>query len=71
MKEAAQDRPEENFAQPQGLVTVRIDPASGELARSGCPQKRDELFLAGTEPTQYCPLHAGGIKGWFKRLFGR
>ena len=58
------------FAQPQGLTTARIDPLSGLLARSGCPEKRSEMFAAGTEPKQVCPLHRGGVWGWFKRWFG-
>ena len=71
MKDAAQDSPLEDFVRPEGLVSVKIDPASGLRARSGCPQKLDELFVAGTEPTKDCPLHPGGLKGWLKKLFGR
>ena len=59
------------FAQPQGLVTVTIDPASGLRARAGCPQRQDEVFLAGTEPTAECPLHPGGVWGWLKKWFRR
>jgi penicillin-binding protein 1B len=70
MKEVAEG-PAEPFIQPQGLVTVSIDPASGLKARSGCPQRRDEVFAAGTEPTEYCPLHKGGVWGWFKSLWRR
>ncbi|MEK7858624.1 MAG: PBP1A family penicillin-binding protein [Elusimicrobiota bacterium] len=64
---AGPDRP---FVQPQGLVTVKLDPASGYLARTGCPVKQDEVFVIGSEPVERCPLHVGGLKGWFKRLFG-
>jgi hypothetical protein len=41
------------------------------LALSGCPLKRDELFIPGTEPQRECTLHRGGLKGWWDRLFGR
>ncbi|MBI5241669.1 MAG: PBP1A family penicillin-binding protein [Elusimicrobia bacterium] len=68
---AAAEGPAQPFLQPQGLVTVAIDPASGLKARAGCPQRRDEVFAAGTEPTQDCPLHKGGVWGWFKSLFRR
>ncbi|MBI3554240.1 MAG: PBP1A family penicillin-binding protein [Elusimicrobia bacterium] len=71
MREAAADFPEEDFAEPAGLIKVRIDPMSGLRALAGCPQKREELFIAGTQPTQDCPLHEGGLKGWFKRWFSR
>lgn len=59
------------FPQPQGLVSVTIDPVSGLRARAGCPTRRAELFLAGTEPSADCPLHPGGVLGWFKRVFGK
>jgi len=57
------------WPRPEGVVSVRIDPASGLRARAGCPESRTELFLAGTEPLEDCPLHPGGIVGWFKSLF--
>jgi membrane carboxypeptidase/penicillin-binding protein len=69
MKAVLQSTPPEDFIQPQGLVTVRIDPVSGLLARSGCPDQRDELFIEGTEPSDECDLHAGGFKGWLQKLF--
>ncbi len=69
MKEAV-DGADQPFVQPQGLVTVTLDPASGYLARAGCPAKKAEVFVDGTQPTKDCRLHPGGIKGWFKRLFG-
>ncbi|MBI4351089.1 MAG: PBP1A family penicillin-binding protein [Elusimicrobia bacterium] len=71
MKAALEGRPAEKFAPPaEGLVSVKIDPVSGLLAVAGCPERRPELFLAGTEPAGKCPLHPRGLKGWFKRLFG-
>jgi penicillin-binding protein 1B len=70
MKEAISDRPAEEFVRPPGVVQVRICTESGMLARSGCPKKLDELFIAGTEPTRECPLHRGGIMGWIDRLRG-
>jgi membrane carboxypeptidase/penicillin-binding protein len=68
MKEAVADRPADDFVQPDGLVRIRICVESGMVARSGCPKKLDELFIAGTEPTRECLLHRGGIMGWFDRL---
>lgn len=71
MKEALEGQPAEDFKPPaEGLVSAKIDPVSGLLAVAGCPETRKELFLAGTEPVQKCPLHSRGLKGWFKRLFG-
>lgn len=62
--------PGTDFPQPQGLARVLIDPLSGFLARSGCPARKEELFLQGTEPSRSCPLHPGGLRGWLKRWFG-
>jgi penicillin-binding protein 1B len=49
-----------DFAQPDGIVSAQIDPASGKLATPGCPGAREEYFIAGTQPVEYCPLHGGG-----------
>lgn len=71
MKTALEGLPPEKFTPPpEGLVSEKIDPASGLLAVAGCPERRTELFLAGTEPVRKCPLHTRGLKGWFKRFFG-
>ena len=58
---------EESFQEPPGLVTKTIDPETDLLARSGCPTRREVAFLPGTEPTQSCMVHAGGIAGFFHR----
>jgi penicillin-binding protein 1B len=68
MKEAAADRPAAEFVKPDGIVRVRICVESGMVARSGCPKKLDEEFVAGTEPTRECLLHRGGFMGWLDRL---
>jgi penicillin-binding protein 1B len=47
------------FPVPSGIVQVSIDPESGLLAAPGCPEPRNEVFIAGTEPTEYCTLHGG------------
>ena len=56
------------FQAPDGVVTAEIDPLSGQLATPACPQRRAEVFIAGTQPTDYCRLHGGGgrtlIAGW-------
>jgi len=42
---------------PEGLEFAEIDPASGLLATSECPQKFNEMYLAGTSPKETCPIH--------------
>jgi len=44
-------------APPQGVETAEIDPESGYLATSACPQAFREAYLAGTAPKDPCPLH--------------
>jgi membrane carboxypeptidase/penicillin-binding protein len=47
------------FDVPAGIVFVDIDKETGKLATPFCPKVFRESFLAGTEPTELCPLHAG------------
>ncbi len=68
MKEADADRPGEPFTRPDNVVEVVVCPASGMVARSGCPGKHAELFLVGTEPRSDCALHRGGLVGWLQRM---
>jgi len=59
----AQQQPEyrnvHEFAAPNGVVTVEIDAATGELATPNCPNVRSEVFIEGTQPIQACRLHGG------------
>ena len=71
MKEADADRPGEPFIRPEDVVELAVCPDSGMVARSGCPRKRSELFLAGTEPRSDCALHRGGLVGWLQRMLGK
>ncbi len=65
----------DSFIAPPGIITVRIDPETLELATPDCPITRDEIFIEGTQPTQYCEKHAVGaaekVSSWFSRLFGK
>jgi penicillin-binding protein 1A len=45
------------FVQPPGIVTAKIDPASGLLAAPGAQSAIDELFLEGTAPTTQAPAN--------------
>jgi len=47
------------FVQPEGVLTLAIDPETGLPARTGCPKVQDEFFVSGTEPAELCPLHGG------------
>ncbi len=64
------------FQPPAGVLQVSIDPETAALATPQCPEQRTEVFLAGTEPTQFCPLHGSGWMArvppfsWLSRWFG-
>jgi penicillin-binding protein 1B len=68
MREASADRPGEPLTRPENVIEVVVCPESGMVARSGCPGKRGELFLVGTEPRSECALHRGGLAGWLRRM---
>lgn len=51
MKRAHQGLPVREFELPEGVVQVRVDPASGKLAGRAIPG-RLETFVAGTEPKE-------------------
>lgn len=70
MKEASADRPGEPLVRPDALVETVVCPESGMVARSGCPRKLSELFIAGDEPRSDCALHRGGLAGWLRRMLG-
>jgi penicillin-binding protein 1A len=52
MKAAHEDKPRLDFPRPPGVVTASIDGPTGALAYPDDPDAMDEVFLAGTEPTQ-------------------
>jgi penicillin-binding protein 1A len=52
MRVALQDIPEQILPRPPGLVNVRIDPRTGQLAGAGSAGAIFEVFRAGTAPTQ-------------------
>jgi penicillin-binding protein 1A len=64
MDAAHKGKPRAEFARPPGVVTVAIDPRSGKLKAEGAEDAMDEVFLAGTEPTEVAePAPADGSSG--------
>jgi penicillin-binding protein 1B len=43
------------FLRPPDVEEIEIDPTSGAVALAGCPERRLEYFLPGTEPSTTCP----------------
>ena len=61
MRAALKNRPITDFQKPDTVITATIDPSTGYLATPECPDKKDEFFVAGTEPKEYCPKHGGDL----------
>lgn len=59
MKAAHDKKPATEFPRPASVVVVRIDPATGLLARADQEDAKEELFLEGTVPTETAALDAG------------
>jgi membrane carboxypeptidase/penicillin-binding protein len=61
MRQALATAPVDDFWQPEGVVRVYIDTQTGYLAGDHCPDWREEYFIAGSEPTDYCPAHVNPV----------
>ena len=62
--EAIRPLPEE-WATPAGLTSRLVDEQSGRLATDWCPRDAlyAEVYIPGTEPTEFCDLHGPGLLG--------
>jgi penicillin-binding protein 1B len=64
------------FEPPDGVTTVMIDPETLQLATPQCPVTREEVYIRGTEPTEFCEKHGGKMfaqepsASWLSRIFG-
>jgi penicillin-binding protein 1B len=64
------------FDMPEGITKVTIDPETLALATPECPVTREEVYIHGTEPTEFCPLHGGRMASdtppgsWLSHVFG-
>jgi penicillin-binding protein 1B len=64
-----------DFDAPEGIQSVLIDPESLQLATSNCPTTRQEVYIAGSAPTQYCEIHGAhnvftSTGSWLSHIFG-
>jgi len=59
MRGALADKSAVDFMKPDSVVSVQIDPVTGYLATPDCPKKQEEFYVAGTQPTMFCPSHGG------------
>ena len=63
------------FTMPDGVQSVLIDPESQQLATPNCPTTREEVYIAGSAPTDFCELHGGrnvisSVGSWLSHVFG-
>ncbi len=63
MRVALEGRPERLLKQPEGLVSVRIDPLTGKLAQAGDPDAIFEYFHAGRAPNALAEAPAKTAEG--------
>ena len=66
------------FLPPEGVVSLTVDPMTGGLATSVCPNTVTEVYLEDNAPSDMCELHGRWMPrdrdrrdGWFRRLFRR
>ncbi len=57
MKQATASRPALDFVAPSGIVTAKVDPATGYLAGPNCPSSVTGVFPTALAPTETCPFH--------------
>jgi len=71
----SQYRDVKDFAMPDGVQSVLIDPETLQLATANCPTTREEVYVAGSAPTVYCEVHGGhnlltSTGSFLSRVFG-
>jgi penicillin-binding protein 1B len=64
-----------DFEKPDGVDSLIIDSDTLEVATPNCPATREEVYVAGSAPTQFCELHGGhgpaiGSGSFLSHIFG-
>ena len=66
----------QDFDPPEGVTEVEIDRETQQLAAPACPMSYKEVFITGTEPTEFCDNRGAGLltqnppASWLSHLFG-
>jgi membrane carboxypeptidase/penicillin-binding protein len=61
MSKITDQKGDEPFPRPPGIVTKTICADSGMLATTKCDSLREEVFLPSNAPQKLCDLHGGLI----------
>jgi penicillin-binding protein 1B len=64
-----------DFDKPEGVDSILIDSDTLQVATPNCPLTREEVYVAGSEPTQLCELHGGhgpatAVGSFLSHIFG-
>jgi penicillin-binding protein 1A len=62
MMEATQGKRLRDFSVPEGIVWRDVCTETGELITPRCEKRKNEVFIAGTEPGSYCSHHQPEIQ---------
>ena len=65
------DGTDSQFDLPPGVLFCNIDPVTGGLANSTCPDIEQAAYVEGTAPQDYCPLHSPSFGDRWDRVWGR
>jgi penicillin-binding protein 1B len=63
------------FEMPEGVDSILIDSDTLQVATPSCPVTREEVYIAGSQPTQLCELHGGhgpatAVGSFLSHIFG-
>jgi membrane carboxypeptidase/penicillin-binding protein len=58
------------FEPPAGIVFRSVDPITGQMANSTCPDVEPAAYVEDTAPQEYCSLHSPSFSDRLDRLFG-
>jgi penicillin-binding protein 1B len=68
-------RDTKEFEKPDGVDSLIIDSETLQVATPNCPVTREEVYVAGSGPTQLCEVHGGhgqatSAGGFLSHIFG-
>jgi len=70
MEKYLHERGYENFRVPHGIVWKEICAKTGKLATEKCEKKFSEVFIEGTEPTEFCKCYLPSNKAFIQYDLG-
>ena len=64
-----------DFEKPEGVDSILIDSETLQVATPNCPLTRQEVYVAGSQPTQLCEVHGGhgpatAVGSFLSHIFG-